>query len=196
MKQTHLIKLISFILIIYNLLVFNQFAHTKVLGQSFEDSAAGFAISIPSGWVMEPRSITPGPLRAKLRFEAPVDQFIPNVSVRVSLLAESQNLKNFIQNERSTLPKKLKLLEEKPIPKDPGYWPEGYQWKLLDPKLGVIFLQRFFVLGDKSYVITAAAKESTWKRFGKDIQAIFYSFQLKDPRGGSKQEVPKLGVSP
>lgn len=169
---------LSFLIWIFG---FTSSAQCSVLQQTFEDSAAGFSITMPSGWVMEPSALMPGPIRATLKFKVPVDQFTPNVTVRVGLLLkERMTLESLVAAERKVLSKKLKFLEEVNISAMSDYWPTGHQWKWEDPKLELVFLQRFFVLAGKSYVLTAAAKKKSWPRFQKDFEQIFNSFQLQD----------------
>ena len=59
-------------------------ALSQVLEQTFSESLADFKISSPNPkWSFAPRSITPGPIRATLRFFSVVDRFVPNVTVQV-----------------------------------------------------------------------------------------------------------------
>jgi photosystem II reaction center protein PsbP len=150
----------------------------QVLEQTFSENLADFSISTPNAqWTFAPRSITPGPLRATLRFQSSVDQFVPNVTVRVTASTNPQTLlKDIIANDLKALPQEVEILSKKSIRHDSV---EGYEIEMRDMKARVLFIQWIFLANGKIFVVTGAAKESTWPRFEGDMKKILNSFQIR-----------------
>jgi hypothetical protein len=151
---------------------------SQILEQTFSENLADFSISTPNPqWTFAPRSITPGPLRATLRFQTSVDQFIPNVTVRVTAVFNPQTkLKDLIEEDLKGLPQEIEILSKETIRQGSV---EGFEIQLRDPKAGVRFIQWIFLAKDKNFVVTGAAKESAWPRFEGDIKKILNSFEIR-----------------
>ena len=151
--------------------------HGQVLEQSFTDSEVGFKIATPnSHWAFEPRGTDPGPVRLTMRYESPVHQFIPNVTVRVQDLdTPKTKLEAFLQQDLASLPETVELVEKKKIPQ-PGR--EGYQILLHDKGSKVVFHQWFLFAKGKSFVLTCSAHTESYTRMRKDCQKILESFEI------------------
>jgi hypothetical protein len=150
----------------------------QVLEQTFSENLAEFSISTPNErWTFAPRSITPGTLRATLRFQTPVDQFIPNVTVRVMPVYNPQTqLKDVVEEDLKAMPAEVEILSQEPMKH--GSW-EGFEIQMRDPKAQVRFLQWIFLAKGKNFMITGVAKESAWSRLEGDIKKILNSFQIR-----------------
>ena len=150
----------------------------QILEQTFSENLADFSISTPSPqWNFAPRSITPGVLRATLRYQTSVDQFIPNVTVRVTAAVNPETkLKDLIEEDLKGLPQKIEVLSKDPIHQGTI---DGYEVQMRDPKAQVRFIQRIFLAKEKNFVLTGAAKETTWPRFEGDIKKILNSFEIR-----------------
>jgi hypothetical protein len=149
----------------------------QVLEQSFSDSEAGFRISTPSGqWHLEPRGVDPGPLRAMIRFESALDQFVPNVTVRVTEL-ESPNVKaeQALRQDLEALPPSIEILERKKLQAGEV---SGFELLLHDSANRKVFQQRFFVAKGKSFVITCTSDKESYSRMRRDFQKILDSFAI------------------
>lgn len=149
----------------------------QVLEQSFSDSEAGFSIATPSGqWHLEPRGIDPGPLRAMIRFESAVDQFVPNVTVRVTELVDgAAKPEQALQEELGALPPTVEVLERKKLQVNGG---QGYELLIHDTANRKVFQQRFFVAKGKSFVITCTSDKESYSRMRRDFQKILDSFAI------------------
>ena len=148
----------------------------QVLEQSFSDTEAGFRISTPSNhWRLEPRGIDPGPLRAMIRFETAVDQFVPNVTVQVSALdSPGLNAEDFLREGLAALPSSVEVLERKKLKSAIP----GYELLLHDTANRKVFQQRFFVAKGKSFVITCTSDKESYSRMQRDFQKILDSFAI------------------
>lgn len=155
-----------------------QAVPAQVLQQTFSDSLANFSISSPNDqWYFTPRSITPGPVRATLRFQVPVDKFVPNVTVRVIPVRDPNlKLKDLVEEDMNSLPKGVEVQTKKEIKHGKL---EGYEIQIKDPQAKVQFLQWIFLAKGKSFVITGAATESAWPRVEGDIKKILNSFKIR-----------------
>ena len=153
-------------------------SHGQVLQQTFSETLAEFSISTPDEkWHFMPRSLIPGPLRATLRFQSAVDQFIPNVTVRVTAVHTPQtNLKELVEEDLKEFPPEMEILGQSSIKHGP--W-EGYEIQMRDPKSQIRFLQWIFLAKGKNFLVTGAAKESAWPRLEGDIKKILNSFEIR-----------------
>ena len=149
----------------------------QVLEQSFSDTEAGFRISTPSGqWHLEPRGIDPGPLRATIRFESALDQFVPNVTVRVTELQSPEvKAEQALRADLESLPPNIEILERKKLQAGQV---AGFELLLHDPANRKVFQQRFFVAKGKSFVITCTSDKESYSRMRRDFQKILDSFAL------------------
>lgn len=150
----------------------------QILEQTFSENIADFSISTPnSQWFFTPRSITPGPLRATLRFQSPINKFVPNVTVRVRPVADPKaKLKEWVEEDLKHLPKEMQIIEKKQISHQ--NW-NGFQIQMIDPHEKMHFLQWVFLEKGKNFVVTGVAKESSWPRVGGDIKMILNSFEIR-----------------
>jgi hypothetical protein len=148
----------------------------QVLQQTFSDNDAHFQISTPMRWSFSPRGTDPGSLRLTIRFESPLHQFTPNVTVLVlPLQGKKPKLETLVEQELKTLPSSLKLLDRKEIR---HHGTMGYEISLQDPASSVTILQRLFLYNRHSYLITCTAKEASYPRILKDFIEILNSFQF------------------
>lgn len=149
----------------------------QILKQTFSETAAEFEISVPNNdWLFEPRSLTPGSLRATIRFKSPINQFVPNVTVRVNLIPQKEiTLDRLIQEDLKDLPSRVKVAKKEKF-KHKGN--AGYRLTFIDPQLQVTFFQWIFLKEGKSFVVTAAAKTSSLPRLKEDLEKILNSFKL------------------
>lgn len=149
----------------------------QILEQSFTDSEAGFKISTPSGqWAFVPRGIDPGPVRLTIRYESPVHQFVPNVTVRVQDLEDPKTkLEAFLQQDLASLPENVELVEKKKLPSEGR---GGYHVLLHDKAAQVVFHQRVLVAKGRSYVLTCSANTESYTRMRQDCQKILDSFEI------------------
>lgn len=152
-------------------------SRAQILEQSFTDSDAGFKISTPNGdWTFVPRGTDPGPLRVTIRYEFPVHQFVPNVTVRVDDLPQPKTkLESFVKSDLASLPESVEVVEKKKLPTSGR---EGYHVLLHDKDARVVFHQRIFVAKGKSYVLTCSANTDSYTRMRKDCQKILDSFEI------------------
>jgi hypothetical protein len=150
----------------------------QVLQQTFSENLAEFSISSPDErWHFTPRSVTPGPLRATLRFQSAVDQFVPNVTVRVTGLPNPQvKLADLVEEDIKTLSSEVEILSQGPI-KHGAF--DGFEIQMRDAKIQVRLVQWIFLGKGKNFVITGAAKESAWPRLEGDIKKILNSFEIR-----------------
>ena len=153
-------------------------ASAQVLEQTFSENLADFSISTPNAkWFLAPRSVAPGPVRATLRFQTPVDKFSPNATVRVTPLAQKDaTAEKIVEQDLKSLPASIKILEKGPVEQEPL---KGYQVKFIDEKAQIQFLQWIFIAKGKSFVITCAAKVSSAPRFEEDFKKILTSFKIR-----------------
>ncbi|HEX5033324.1 MAG TPA: hypothetical protein VFW62_02485 [bacterium] len=149
----------------------------QVLEQSFSDSEAGFRISTPSGqWHLEPRGVDPGPIRAMIRFESALDQFVPNVTVRVTELEDPKiKAEQALRQDLESLPPNVEVLERKKL--QAGAVP-GFELLIHDPNNRKVFQQRFFIAKGKSFVITCTSDKESYSRMRRDFQKILDSFAI------------------
>jgi hypothetical protein len=159
------------------MLAFSGNGLTQVLEQTFSDEVAGFKISTPnSRWHFEPRGSAPGAQRAMILFESPLHQFLPNVSVRLTETLDTKtSLEDFFQKEQEALPSTVQILEKKKISRGQA---KGYELSWKDPASGILFLQWFFLVNQRQYILTCAAKEESYPRVLPDFRLILNSFQL------------------
>lgn len=160
------------------LLLVSGESRSQVLEQTFSENVADFTISTPNEqWFLVPRSVDPGPVRATLRFETPVDKFTPNATVRVSpLIQKDLTAKKMVDRDLKKLPPTIKILEKKQVEQG-GH--KGYQVIFIDETAHIQFWQRVFVAKDKSFVITCATRVSTVPRFEEDFKKILTSFKIR-----------------
>ena len=169
-----MMKRIAFLLL---LLLPSGALRAQILEQSFTDSDAGFKISTPNGqWAFVPRGTDPGPVRITIRYESPVNQFVPNVTVRVGDLDNPKTkLESFVKQDLAQLPESVEVVEKKKLPTAGR---EGYHVLLHDKEARVVFHQRIFVAKGKSYVLTCSANTDSYTRMRKDCQTILDSFEI------------------
>ncbi len=167
----------GFLLGLIIILCFGSNAFGQVLEQTFREDAAKFQISTPNAdWRLAPRTITPGAIRATIRYKNTVDQFTPNVTVNVGLLPnESWSLDQLIKKDLDDLPGHIKVTERK---KFQHHGHEGFQMKLEDPQNNLVFFQWTFIQNAKTYVITAASRPSTLPLVESDLNKIMQSFNF------------------
>lgn len=165
------------IALLFSLVLISGPLRAQILEQSFTDSEAGFKISTPGGqWAFVPRGIDPGPVRLTIRYEAPVHQFVPNVTVRVQELDEPKTkLEAFLKQDLAALPESVEVVEKKKLPLGGR---EGYHVLLHDKASRVVFHQRVLVAKGRSYVLTCSAHAESYTRMRKDCQKILESFEL------------------
>lgn len=160
-----------------SLVLFPRSAYAQILEQTFREDAAKFQITTPNAdWNFAPRSIAPGAIRATVRYKAKVDQFTPNVTVRVGLLpGEDWSLDKLLERDLSDLPDHIKVTEKKKFTHD-GH--AGYSLGYEDPKNNLIFFQWIFIQKGKTYVITAASRPTTLPLVEADLKKIMASFKF------------------
>jgi len=165
------------LLLILSLSLISVQALAQILEQTFSDSVAQFKISTPNPrWFLAPRSVTPGPTRATLRFEVPVYQFVPTVTVRVlPLVKEKTTLDPWIEADLKDLPDNI-IVEKKEKIKHKGR--EGYEIWFREKGSDLKFQQWVFLAEGKSYVITCAAKTPSFPRFAEEFKKILNSFEI------------------
>ena len=149
----------------------------QILQQTFSESAADFEISVPNNdWLFQPRSITPGTLRATIRFKSAVNQFVPNVTVRVNLIPQKDmTLDKLIEGDLKELPQRVEIKNKEKFKHEGN---TGYRMTLTDPQLELTFFQWVFLKKGKSFVVTAAAKTASLPRLKEDLEKILNSFKL------------------
>ncbi|MFO1463501.1 MAG: hypothetical protein U1F66_06960 [bacterium] len=149
----------------------------QVLEQTFNDEEAFFRISTPNGqWSFDPRGVDPGPLRLTIHYEAPVYQFVPNVTVRVQELdSPKTKLERFLKQDLAALPATVELVEKKKIV-HAGL--DGYQVVLHDKESKAVFHQWIFIAKGRSFVITCTSNVESYTRMRKDFLKILESFEV------------------
>lgn len=148
----------------------------QVLEQSFSDSDAGFRISTPNGqWHLEPRGSAPGSLRALIRFESALDQFVPNVTVQVSEAESEAKAEEILREGVESLPSTIEVLERKKLKMGEA---AGFELLLHDTANHKVFQQRFFVAKGKTFVITCTSDKESYSRMLRDFQKILDSFAI------------------
>jgi len=147
----------------------------QVLEQTFDDSDAFFRISTPNQhWSFEPRGTDPGAVRLTIHYESAVDQFVPNVTVRVQELDyPKMKLETLLRRELASLPATVDLIEKKKITHGNL---EGFQIVLHDKDSKVVFHQWIFIAKGRSYVITCSSNKETYTRMRPDFLKILESF--------------------
>lgn len=158
-------------------LLFPGSAQPQVMEQTFREDAAKFQITAPNpDWRLAPRSVTPGAIRASIRYKIPVDQFTPNVTVRVGLLpGEDWTLDRLLEKDLKDLPEHIQVKEKKKITHDGK---KAYSLTFEDPKNKLVFFQWIFIVENKTYVITAASRPATLPMVEGDLKKIMKSFQF------------------
>ncbi len=170
--------LIFIILLLFGLGNFaSDKSYSQILEQTISEDIAEFKISTPGPrWIIAPRSVSPGPVRATLRFESPVNQFIPNVTVRVLALEDPKiPLEQWIERDLKELPSFIEIEEKRDIR---HYGNPGYEIILYDPGSEILFQQWVFLAKGKSFVITCAVKKVSFERFAEDFKKILNSFEI------------------
>jgi hypothetical protein len=149
----------------------------QVIEQTFSEDIANFKISTPNPlWKFAPRSISPGIVRANLRFETPVEHFVPNATVQVTPLPdEKTTLEALVEKDLASLADSVEV-EKKSTVEHRGI--TGYEIWLYDKKTDLKFQQWVFLAKGKTFVITCAAKKSSFPRFEEDFKMILNSFEI------------------
>lgn len=152
-------------------------AAAQVLEQTFSDSLAQFKVSTPNHhWKLEPRGIDPGDSKLTVRFEAPLHQFVPNVTVRVvEKVDPEKKLGDWVEEEIKGLPQGWEVMEKKDIT---HRGMKGVELVFKETSAGILFRQRFFLAKGNSYVLTCTAKEASVPRVEGDFIKILNSFEI------------------
>jgi len=152
-------------------------AHAEVLEQSYTDSLAQFKVSTPSArWKLSAPGSDPGSDRVAIRFESAVNQFVPNVTVRVeALLDPKSKLEDFCEEETKKLPEKIQLLGKKSIT---SHGVKGCEVQMKDSEHNFIFYQWVFFSKGKSYFLTCTSKEESFPLVQSDFMKILNSFEF------------------
>ncbi len=152
-------------------------AFSQVLEQTFSDSDAHFKISTPDAhWNFGPRERDEKTFKLLMRYESPVDNFIPNVTVQVQTAPEDgKDLKSWVEKDLENLPKGIELTQKKKISHRDLV---GYEVTLRQREMGVLFQQWFFLAKGHHFVLTCTAKETSFGRMGKDFEKILNSFEI------------------
>lgn len=158
-------------------LLLSPFAQTQVMEQTFREDVAKFQITAPNpDWRLAPRSVSPGPIRASIRYKIPVDQFTPNVTVRVGLLpGEDWTLERLLKKDLQDLPEHIQVKKKEKMTHDGK---PAYSLTFEDPKNNLVFFQWLFIVDNKTYVITAASRPATLPMVEGDLKKIMKSFQF------------------
>ncbi len=149
----------------------------QVLEQTFDDSDAFFKISTPNEhWSFEPRGIDPGQVRLTIRYDSAVDQFVPNVTVRVQTVDSPKvKLEALLRRELNLLPEGVDLVEKKKITHGNL---DGFEVVMHDKQSKVVFHQWIFIAKGRSYVITCSSNKETYTRMRPDFLKILESFAI------------------
>jgi len=177
MKQPRSILLLIF-LIWVSLSFFTSNGVAQVLEQTFSENLADFEIStINPKWYFAPRSVSPGPVRATIRYKTPVNRFTPSVVVQVVALPNKKiTLEKFVKKDIDSLPKHVEVINQTPI-KHEGV--KGLQLGFKDKENQIQFLQWVFLSKGKSFVVTCASKIPDYPHFEPDFKMILNSFRIK-----------------
>ncbi|HCU25187.1 MAG TPA: hypothetical protein DF383_09225 [Deltaproteobacteria bacterium] len=149
----------------------------QILEQTFTDEAAEFKISTPDAhWHFLPRGSVPGEIRATLRYEAPVHQFIPNATVRVETLGNPKlGAEKLLEKSLKTFPDSVELIEKNAL-NHRGI--SGYEILLHDRNSKAVFHQWLFAAKGKIFLVTCTANVESYTRMRQDFQKILDSFEI------------------
>jgi len=152
-------------------------SRAQVLEQTFSDTLAGFKISTPNQeWNLEPRGTDPGEWKLTLRFQYALHQFTPNVTVKViDSPGISGKTSDALDEAVAQLPKSWSVVEKKPITLRNA---KGVELKLKETDTKLQFLQWFFHVKDKIFIVTCTAKEDSYPRVQDDFIKILHSFEI------------------
>jgi hypothetical protein len=146
------------------------------LEQSFSDTLARFKVSLPNHhWKLVPRGIDPGDSKLTIRFESSLNQFVPNVNVRMTENVDPAKVSEWIETELKGLPPGWEVREKKVV-SHRGL--QGFEILFKDPQNAVLFHQRFFPANGNLYVLTCTAKEASYPRVEEDFLKILNSFEI------------------